>query len=110
MNDFQKEINKRAKSKQTIDELAMCHVESIHYNTASKVGSFVLEGTHCTDMTGAIAIFTRIDPEVRAVVDGDMIFQKVEGKWTPLQLGKNPNNKYGSWNAKDIYTKLWGAA
>lgn len=44
----------------------MCDVQSISYNFDTKIGTVQI-GYGCTDMSGTIDLFTKIDPEVRGV-------------------------------------------
>lgn len=45
----------------------MCSVRSLHYDFARRVGALVLGPHSCTDQTGAVTLFERIDPLVRRV-------------------------------------------
>ena len=49
-------------------ELLQCCVLSLIYNWRTRSGYLVLPAFHCTDMAGAIAIFERIDPQVKTIV------------------------------------------
>ena len=94
---------KTEKQVETFDEAAKCHVLSVHYDVINKVGSFVLADGHCSDMYGAIRIFTRIDPDVQRIIDGNTEWRKVDGKWESYRLPPNPDNEFGDWNAKDYF-------
>ena len=73
-----------------LDQTAMCHIVSFTYHAEIQTGTFVLSEGHCTDMHGAIKIFTRIDPDVRFIVDGNTIWaRKHRGRWESFRV-KNP--------------------
>jgi hypothetical protein len=60
------------------------------YNHITHLGLVVLSGLGCTDMTGAIRYFMRIDPGVRVIVTRndagvDTVYQREDdGAWTAI--------------------------
>lgn len=67
------------------DEL-QCYVISIDYDFASKTGSVFMPPNNCTDMGGAVRLFTRIDADVRRIETWngrakDMAYYREGGKW-----------------------------
>jgi hypothetical protein len=60
------------------------------YNHTTKVGRVALEGLGCTDMTGVVRFFKRIDPDVRVIEtrndDGvDTVYcRDTDGAWIAL--------------------------
>jgi hypothetical protein len=44
-----------------------CFVHGLHYDFATRRGTATLAAGGCTDMAGCIALFQRIDPDVRYI-------------------------------------------
>lgn len=44
-----------------------CRVLGLQYGYTDKVGHAFLEKDHCADMSGAIRVFTAIDPKVETI-------------------------------------------
>ena len=58
----------------------------IEYEPAKRQGTIYMEPLYCTDMSGAIALFTTIDPEVEVIVTiagdaRDTVYRRELGKW-----------------------------
>lgn len=51
----------------TIDEQVMAHVRRLEYDPVHHHGILHLAALNCTDMTGCIDFFTRVDPEVSRI-------------------------------------------
>lgn len=75
------------------DEL-MAEALTTEYHHGTRVGRVLLAGLGCTDMTGAIRYFRRIDPGVRQIEtsnsDGaDTIYLRMEnGDWIAVSAGQ----------------------
>lgn len=64
----------------------MSYVRRIEYDYALQCGNVYMPASGCTDMAGAINLFTRIDPNVRRIdtfADGvlDTQYKFQHGKW-----------------------------
>jgi hypothetical protein len=51
----------------TWDDRLVCRVRWMTYDFRSRTGRLDFPAGDCCDMTGAVSIFTAIDPEVRAI-------------------------------------------
>lgn len=65
------------------------------YNYVTRTGRITLAGLGCTDMTGAIRFFRRIDPGVQVINtfndDGpDTVYSRTEnGDWVAVSAGRS---------------------
>ena len=64
----------------------MSYVKRIEYDYALQCGNVFMPDGTCTDMTGAITLFTRLDPNVKRIdtfADGvlDTRYMLQHGKW-----------------------------
>nr|WP_157808485.1 hypothetical protein [Brucella intermedia] len=69
-----------------------CYVNCIHYDFHTKTGTVFMEEDACTDMSGCIAFFERIDPYVMTVrtlagEEEDTIYQRCPGHWSAFTPG-----------------------
>jgi hypothetical protein len=69
-----------------IERLLVTRVTAIHYDRESRVGELVMPTGCCCDMTGAIRLFERIDPDVEQIQtfsgdEHDVIYTKSEAGW-----------------------------
>ena len=49
------------------DERLKCHVQQVAYDTRTRTGRLDFPEACCCDMTGAIQLFSAIDPEVPVI-------------------------------------------
>jgi hypothetical protein len=75
-----------------------CFVESIKYDFESRLGTVFVHEDGCTDMSGAIATFKRIDPKVEMVVvysgdDLDIVYQRRNKDWDAHCFFADPDAK-----------------
>ena len=66
-----------------------CYVRSVSYDFNEKRGVAYLDEGSCTDMSGCIAFFERIDPEVLNIMTvadkkDDTLYTRRNGEWTAL--------------------------
>jgi hypothetical protein len=69
------------------DERLMCHVVALDYVFSSHTGQLFMSDGGCCDMTGCVALFAGIDPQVTAIdtYSGDEIdtmYRKDGNAWT----------------------------
>lgn len=50
-----------------LDPRTQCELKGLNYDFPSKIGNLLMGEFSCTDMSGCIAIFTQIDPEVKLI-------------------------------------------
>lgn len=67
-------------------EDVQCFVSELRYDYTTKTGTLVLGRNSATDMSGCIALFKRIDPEVTDILtlEGkkpDTSYHLIGGKW-----------------------------
>ena len=63
-----------------------CDVLRLTYDVPTRTGTLWLPETHCTDMTGAINFFKKIDPKVQVVevfsgTDHDITYRGFGHRW-----------------------------
>jgi len=63
-----------------------CFVKTLNYDFKTRVGQLFLEDRSCTDMSGCIGLFKKIDPDVRAIqtIAGkrrDTYYAIIDGEW-----------------------------
>jgi hypothetical protein len=68
-----------------LDEV-QCFVRTLEYDFRSKAGVLTLENGSCTDMSGCIGLFKKIDPGVVRILTiaggrRDTGYVLVDGKW-----------------------------
>lgn len=66
-----------------------CFVESIEYDFELRLGSVHIDAGGCTDMSGAITLFERIDPTVIRIETfsddkQDTVYVRRESGWVAL--------------------------
>ena len=66
-------------------ELA-CTVHGLAYDFGARTGMLAMAEDHCCDMAGAIALFQRIDPSVKAIATiaggrDDTTYRRRGGEW-----------------------------
>lgn len=67
-----------------------CYVVSLEYSFQTRTGTLVMKEGSCTNMTGCIALFRRIDPDVRAIAtqsgaDIDTSYHRDnDGRWVAV--------------------------
>jgi hypothetical protein len=69
------------------DERLICHVQQLTYDFCTQTGKLDLPAANCCDMTGAIKLFTAIDPDVQAIEtfaggEPDTVYSRNRGEWT----------------------------
>lgn len=94
------------------DPLMQCFVESVHYDFDTRIGTAVLRDGGCTDMSGTIKTFIRLNPKVQQIRvytdDGlDIVYRRVpagtvqrlreSNSWGACSFGKA-----GEWEALDV--------
>lgn len=77
----------------TWDERLKCHVVSLTYEFHTHTGQLYLLDGDCCDMTGCVALFEGIDPEVKAIKTysgdkADTVYRKKGTEWNALLLRK----------------------
>jgi hypothetical protein len=64
-----------------------CFVERVTYDVKTMTGRIDIPEGSCTDMGGAIAIISAIDPNVRTIVAGDTCYRRrADGTWIAGEL------------------------
>jgi hypothetical protein len=69
-----------------------CSLKRLEYNPETRIGMLWLGDGECTDMSGAIAVFQRIDPEVQTIVTWsgckqDTAYHRtVAGAWRAVRI------------------------
>jgi hypothetical protein len=80
----------------------LCAVRAVTYNFVEKTGHVIMDEIGCVDMGGCIAVFTAIDPEVKAIqtwneVDGehfeDTAYVKHGEAWHPIRHSREVEDK-----------------
>ncbi|WP_247997509.1 hypothetical protein [Brucella tritici] len=69
-----------------------CYVNSIHYDFHTKTGTVFMAEDSCTDMSGCIAFFERIDPQallVRTLAgeEDDTVYRRGPRRWSAFAPG-----------------------
>ena len=80
-------------SRTSWDERLKCGVVSLAYDFRSRTGQLYLPDGHCCDMTGCIALFQAIDPDVTAIKTysgdkADTAYRKKGTEWKALLSSK----------------------
>jgi hypothetical protein len=63
----------------------------IEYDSATRTGTIHMRPHGCTDMPGAIRLFTAIDPEVRTIATfagerPDTSYRRIDGAWRAFEM------------------------
>lgn len=70
----------------------MCSAIAMTYDFETRTGSLLVPRLHCTDMTGCVELFTRIDPNVEMITvdSGDDVvrYSLTQHGWR-ASLGRN---------------------
>jgi hypothetical protein len=69
-----------------LDRELMTTVHRIEYDPARKLGRVLMAPGCCVDMSGTIALFERIDPDIRTIEtfagnETDTSYHRVNGHW-----------------------------
>jgi hypothetical protein len=72
-----------------LDERLMCHVVSLAYDFRNHTGQLYVGDGECCDMSGCVALFEGIDPEVKAVNtfagdQADTAYRKKGNDWSVI--------------------------
>jgi len=64
----------------------VCEVEGLHYDFEKKVGRLLMAETSACDLGGCVALFTKIDPDVKLIETfagdkSDTIFKRSNDGW-----------------------------
>jgi hypothetical protein len=75
------------------DERLKCHVVSLAHDFRSHTGQLHLPDGDCCDMTGCVALFEGIDPQVTAINTysgdkADTVYRKEGTEWNALLPSK----------------------
>ncbi len=71
------------------DERLGCWLQRLVYDARTRTGRLDFPPANCCDMTGAINLFTAIDPDVRVIETfaggvPDKVYRREDGEWAAL--------------------------
>jgi len=77
-----------------------CFVQKLTYDFKTRIGVLVLEDNSCTDMSGCIQLFKKIDPSVEAIqtIAGnrkDTTYRLVDEKWQAFVASDKRDRTHG---------------
>lgn len=68
-----------------------CHLQKLLYDFNERRGDLMLARRDCTDMTGVIAFFKNIDPEVKSIYT-----------WSKRDMNTSYHRRFdGTWRAQE---------
>jgi hypothetical protein len=85
----------------------LCDVVSVYYDFGERTGKLVMGDQQCCTMDGCIAMFRRIDPDVRLIntyagkIADTSYMRDMEGRWTAITHVRNPPTR------TDFYDIPW---